>query len=85
MVRAGINLRGRTDLHIIQNGNMTAQRYANEIVRPCSHDDSFLSIPDEHSESEDGVYDPLDTDSEQFDRDYEEENIMNIRVRDEKE
>ncbi|GFV08260.1 DDE_3 domain-containing protein [Trichonephila clavipes] len=34
MVWAGISIFGRTDLHIIWNSNLTAQRYANEILRP---------------------------------------------------
>ncbi|GFW20801.1 DDE_3 domain-containing protein [Trichonephila clavipes] len=33
MVWAGITIGGRSDLHIIWNGILTAQRYANEILR----------------------------------------------------
>lgn len=34
---------------------------------------------EENSGSEDSIYDPLDTDSELFDTDNEEENIVNTR------
>lgn len=32
MVWAGISMQGRTDLHIVQNGTLTAVRYVNEIL-----------------------------------------------------
>ncbi|GFV32136.1 hypothetical protein TNCV_1674251 [Trichonephila clavipes] len=32
-MHAGIRVGGRIDLNIIRNGNLTAQRYANEILR----------------------------------------------------
>ncbi|GFT92124.1 transposable element Tcb2 transposase [Trichonephila clavipes] len=34
MVWDGINIGGRTDLHIIRNGTLTGRRYADEILRP---------------------------------------------------
>ncbi|GFW17106.1 transposable element Tcb2 transposase [Trichonephila clavipes] len=34
MVWGGISIGGRTDLHIIRNGTLTGQRYADEILRP---------------------------------------------------
>ncbi|GFU99339.1 transposable element Tcb2 transposase [Trichonephila clavipes] len=34
MVWGGISIGGRTDLHIIWNGTLTGQRYADEILRP---------------------------------------------------
>lgn len=34
MVWGGISIGGRTDLHIIRNGTLTARRYADEILRP---------------------------------------------------
>ncbi|GFV30791.1 transposable element Tcb2 transposase [Trichonephila clavipes] len=34
MVWGGISIGGRTDLHIIGNGTLTRQRYADEILRP---------------------------------------------------
>lgn len=52
MVWAGISIGGRTDLHIIRNGNLTAQRYADEILRPhvvpyaAAIGDSFLLMHD---------------------------------------
>ena len=40
MVWAGISAQGKTDLHVIDNGTLTALRYVNEIldvyVRPCA-------------------------------------------------
>ena len=40
MVWAGISAQGKTDLHVIDNGTLTAERYVNEIldvhVRPCA-------------------------------------------------
>ncbi|GFX86340.1 transposable element Tcb2 transposase [Trichonephila clavipes] len=33
MVWGGISIGGRTDLHIIRNGTLTGQRYADEILR----------------------------------------------------
>ena len=32
MVWGGISLRGRTELHVINNGTLTAQRYRDEIL-----------------------------------------------------
>ena len=32
MVWAGISMQGKTDLHIIENGTLTAVRYVNEIL-----------------------------------------------------
>ncbi|GFX76642.1 hypothetical protein TNCV_3163601 [Trichonephila clavipes] len=38
MVYSSISICGRTDLHIIWNGNLASQRYASEILRPiCPH------------------------------------------------
>ena len=41
MVWGGISLRGRTELHVINNGTLTAQRYHDEIlavhVRPYGY------------------------------------------------
>ncbi|GBM21786.1 hypothetical protein AVEN_29230-1 [Araneus ventricosus] len=45
----------------------------NNISELCSE------IDEENSGSEDGIYDLLDTDSELFDTDNEEENIVNTR------
>ncbi|XP_071044216.1 uncharacterized protein [Parasteatoda tepidariorum] len=48
MVWGGISIGGRTDLHIIRNGTLTARRYADEILRPhvipyaAAIDDSFV-------------------------------------------
>ena len=32
MVWAGISAQGKTDLHVIDNGTLTAERYDNEIL-----------------------------------------------------
>ncbi|GFV35785.1 transposable element Tcb2 transposase [Trichonephila clavipes] len=34
MVLGGISIGGRTDLHIIRNGTLKGQRYADKILRP---------------------------------------------------
>ncbi|GFW43253.1 transposable element Tcb2 transposase [Trichonephila clavipes] len=34
MVRAGIMINGRTRLHVVANGNMTGQRYIDEVLLP---------------------------------------------------
>ncbi|GFW55209.1 transposable element Tcb2 transposase [Trichonephila clavipes] len=34
MVWAGIMINGRTRLHVVSNGTMTAQRYIDEVLRP---------------------------------------------------
>ena len=34
MVWGGISLEGRTDLHVLANGTLTAVRYRDEILRP---------------------------------------------------
>ncbi|GFV24789.1 hypothetical protein TNCV_882571 [Trichonephila clavipes] len=52
MVWAGINTGELTDLHIIRNGNLTAQSFANKILRlhvvpyAAAIGDSFLLIQD---------------------------------------
>ena len=49
MVWAGINVGELTNLYIIQNGSLIAQRYANKILRPyviASSGNSFCLMQD---------------------------------------
>ena len=50
MVWAGISAQGKTDLHVIDNGTLTALRYVNEIldvyVRPYAGGENFILMDD---------------------------------------